>query len=203
MNTPNNNVFHSSNQREKQLVIEAIANFLSDEDVMATVGWSWDRVSVTCDPNSDFSQLHRPATTCLARLSRQPDFKKIAVEQGISRTNIFHVNEHGQLFYSYDNISTRETNGELITVSFFSERNDIAHHFTGVADIDEQLRLLSGSAKLTGGWVTSTEKITISQWLRFHSLPLPASVESAKELIDLLNVTPFQHRRPMGTTGSC
>ncbi|WLG47580.1 hypothetical protein [Pseudomonas sp. FP1740] len=198
MNTPNNHVFHSSNQREKQLVIEAIANFLSDEDVMATVGWSWDRVSVTCDPNSDFSQLHRPATTCLARLSRQPDFKKIAAEQGISRTNIFHVNEHGQLFYSYDNISTREANSELITVSFFSERNDIAHHFTGVADIDEQLRLLSGSAKLTGGWVTSTEKITISQWLRFHGLPLPASVESAKELIDLLNVTTLPAPSPYG-----
>lgn len=198
MNTQNNYVFHSSNQREKQSVIEAINNFLSDEDVMATVGWSWDRVSVICDPDSDFSQLHRPATTCLARLIRQPDFKKIGAEQGIPQTNIFHVNEHGQLFYSYNNISTREVNGELVTVGFFSERNDIALHFTGVADIDEQLRLLSGSAKLTGGWVTSTEKITISQWLRFHGLPLPASVESAKELIDLLNATTLPAPSPYG-----
>ncbi|WP_019579338.1 hypothetical protein [Pseudomonas mandelii] len=198
MNTSNNHVLHSSNQREKQSVIEAIANFLSDEDVMATVGWSWDRVSVTCDPNSDFSQLHRPATTCLARLTRQPDFKKIGGEQGIPQTNIFHVNEHGQLFYAYDNISTREVNGELVTVGFFSERNDIAHHYTGVADIDEQLGLLSDSAKLTGGWVTSTEKITISQWLRFHGMPLPASVESAKELIDLLNVTTLPAPSPYG-----
>ncbi|MFS2069257.1 hypothetical protein ACEN9D_10905 [Pseudomonas sp. CT11-2] len=198
MNTQNNYVFHSSNQREKQSVIEAITNFLSDEDVMAAVGWLWDRVSVICDPDSDFSQLHRPATTCLARLIRQPDFKKIGAEQGIPQTNIFHVNEHGQLFYSYNNISTREVNGELVTVGFFSERNDIARHFTGVADIDEQLRLLSSSAKLTGGWVTSTEKITISQWLRFHGLPLPASVESAKELIDLLNATTLPVPSPYG-----
>ncbi|PQP00583.1 hypothetical protein C5612_21740 [Pseudomonas frederiksbergensis] len=198
MNTPDNHVFHSSNRREKQSVIEAITNFLSDEDVMATVGWSWDRVSVSCDPDSDFSHLHRPGATCLARLIRQPDFKKIAAEHGIPRTDIFHVNEHGHLFYSYDNISTHEVNGELVTVSFFSERNDIAHHFTGIADFAEQLRLLSGSAKLTGGWVTSTEKITLSQWLRFHGLPLPSNAESAKELIDLLNVSTLPASSPHG-----
>jgi hypothetical protein len=198
LNTPNNHVFHSSNQREKQSVVVAIANFLSNEDVMAAVGWSWDRVSVTCDPDSDFSHLHRPGSICLARLIRQADFKQVANEYGIPRTDIFHVNEHGHLFYSYDNVSTREVNDELVTVSFFSERNDIAHHFTGIAGFDEQLSLLSSNAKLTGGWVTSTEKITISQWLSFHGLPLPASEESARELIDLLNITRLPASSPYG-----
>jgi hypothetical protein len=187
LNYPGNALFQTNNQREKQSVTDAIANVLSDEYVMKTIGWSWDRLSVTRITDSHFDNLHRPAAMCLSRLIRHPDFLKIRSEQPIPATSSFQVDDQGHLFYTHENVSSRTVDSEDVTVGFFSTRTDITLFVVGLESFEEDLQLLASMAKLTGGWVTSTEKMAISQWLRVHGLPLPATVENAKELIDLIN----------------
>ncbi|MHC8344436.1 hypothetical protein [Pseudomonas sp. RT6P73] len=187
MNYPDNILFHSNEQREKQSVIDAITNFLGDEYVMEAIGWSWDRLSVTRITDSHFDNLHRPAAMCLSRLIRHPDFLKIRSEHSIPPTSSFQVNERGHLFYTHENVSSRTVDSEDVTVRYFSARTDITHLLAGLEPIEEDLQLLASMAKLTGGWVTSTGKMAISQWLRVYGLPLPTTIESANELIDLIN----------------
>ncbi|EJM17775.1 hypothetical protein PMI21_02484 [Pseudomonas sp. GM18] len=187
MSFPDNALFQTNNQREKQSVADAITNFLSDEYVMKTIDWSWDRLSVTRITDSHFDNLHRPAAMCLSRLIRHPDFLKIRSEQSIPATSSFQVDEQGHLFNTHENVSSRTVDSEDVTVGFFSTRTDITHFVVGIESFEEDLQLLASMAKLTGGWVTATEKMAVGQWLRVHGLPLPTTVEGAKELIDLIN----------------
>ncbi|MFJ7281395.1 hypothetical protein [Pseudomonas sp. NPDC099000] len=187
MSNSYNNLFNSNNQQEKQAVTDVIAGFLSDEDVMETIGWSWDRLSVTRMTDSHLDNLHRPAAMCLSRLIRHPDFLKIRSEQSIPPTSSFQVDELGHLYFTHENVSSRTVDSDIVTVGYFSARTDITHSIAGLESFEEDLQLLASMAKLTGGWVTSTEKMAVSQWLRVHGLPLPGTVESAKELIDLIN----------------
>lgn len=187
MSNSYNNLFNLNNQQEKQSITEVIANFLSDADVMETIGWSWDRLSVTRMANSHLDNLHRPAAICLSRLIRHPDFLKIRAERSIPPTSSFQVNESGHLYYTHENVSSRTIETDVITVGYFSARTDITHYVAGLESFEEDLQLLASMARLTGGWVTATEKMAVSQWLNIHGLPLPGTVESAKELIDLIN----------------
>ncbi|MET0776475.1 MAG: hypothetical protein ABWZ65_13475 [Pseudomonas mandelii] len=187
MSNSYNNLFRSNNQQEKQSVTNAITNFLDDEEVMDSIGWSWDRLSVTRTTDSHLDKLHRPAAMCLSRLIRHPDFLTIRSEHAVPATSSFQVDESGHLYYTHENVSSRTVDSEVITVGYFSARTDITHALAGHQSFEEDLQLLASMAKLTGGWVTTTDKMAVSQWLRVHGLALPDTAESTKELIDLIN----------------
>lgn len=195
LNTP---LFQSNNQHQKQLIAEAILNFIDDQDVKESIEWEWDRLAATRIEGSDFDDLHRPAAFSLARLIRHPDFVRIRSEHSIPQSVAFHVDEHAHLYYVYENLSSHQSAENQISVAYFSVCVDITHFLTGVENFDESLSLLASIAKMTGGIVTSSKQIAVGQWLRFHGLQLPTTEEGAKELVDLLNFATLPENSPYG-----
>ncbi|MGF6209035.1 hypothetical protein [Pseudomonas frederiksbergensis] len=181
MQTQDNVSESSANGRQKQAIITAINNFLADETI-TDLGWSWERIAVTSVPGTDFDQVHRSASVYLSILTRHPDFLKIRTSQSIPAHAVYLVDESGRLYYSWPNVSTYND----LTTAFFSPK-DITSLVTGIATVNGELKLLANMAKLSGGWITTGNKIVVSQWLRFHDLSLPATEQDAKGLIDLLN----------------
>lgn len=198
MNTADNTLYHSTNERQKQSITDAITTIIGDEYIRAHIGWSWDRLTATRVSGSEFDTVHRPGHVYLARLTRQPEFSRILKEQSIPETAAFHVDEHGRLSYAYQNLSSREHNSATVTVTFLSTPVDITNHFTRLANFEEDLKLLANIAKLTGGFVTSSKQIAIGQWLHFHGVSLPATEEDTKDLLDLLNFATLPETSPYG-----
>lgn len=194
----NNVLFQTNNTHQKQLVTEAIYNLLSDQYQIVQIDWEWDRLAVTRVTDSDLDALHQSAMLSLRRMIRHPDFIRGRSVHSIPPGVAFQVDQQAHLYYVYENISSRQSEETDITVAYYSARVDITHHFTGVADFDENLNQLASIAKLTGGLVTSSDQMAVGQWLRFHGLPLPTTEASAKELIDLLNFATLSENSPYG-----
>ncbi|WP_223520869.1 Fic family protein [Pseudomonas sp. GL-B-19] len=196
MSDLNNTLFQSKNQHQKQLITEAISNFIGDQGVKETIEWEWDRLATSRVEDTDFDDLHRPGAFSLVRLIRHPDFVRIRSEQSLPQPVAFYVDENARIYYAYENLSSHQSEDTHVTVPYFSAGVDITQHFSGVADFDESLSLLASIAKMTGGMVTSSKQITVGQWLRFHELPLPTTEEGANELIDLLHFATLPENSP-------
>jgi hypothetical protein len=169
------------NGRQKQAITTVVSQALGNE-IIQDLGWSWNNIAATCIPGSDFDQVHRSASVYLYNLTRHPDFLTIRTSKSIPPHAVFLVDEGGRLYYSWPNSSTLND----ATTAWFSPM-DITSHVLAIATINEELKRLANMAKLTGGWIATGDKVVVSQWLRFHDLPLPTDEESTKALIDLLN----------------
>jgi hypothetical protein len=179
----------SGDERQRMAITEALTNALADEDIHQTLAWPWDRLAVSCVPNSAFHEVHHSSALLLSRMIRQPDFMNIRAEQFIHGHASFHVDQEGRLYYVREDISSFSRPGDVteqVTNRFFA-RVDITAHITDVAEFKQNLALLAKMATLVGGFISSNDRIAVGQWLRFHNLPLPTDEESTKALIDLLN----------------
>jgi hypothetical protein len=179
----------SGNERQRMAITEALTNAMGDELFYQALAWAWDRLAVSCVPNSAFHEVHHSSAVLLSRMIRQPDFMNIRAEQFIREHATFHVDQEGRLYYVREDISSFGPPGdgaEQVTNRFFA-RVDITSHITDVAEFKQNLALLAKMARLMGGFISSNNRIAVGQWLRFHNLPLPTDEESTKALIDLLN----------------
>ncbi|MEO4016760.1 hypothetical protein [Pseudomonas rossensis] len=179
----------SGDERQRMAITEALTNAMGDELFHQALAWPWDRLAVSCVPNSAFHEVHHSSAFLLSRMIRQPDFMNIRAEQFIREHATFHVDQEGRLYYVREDISSFGRSGDLAeqaTNRFFA-RVDITSHITGVAEFKQNLALLAKMARLMGGFISSNDRIAVGQWLRFHNLPLPTNEESTKALIDLLN----------------
>ena len=180
---------NSADEHQRTAITEALTNAMGDEHIHQTLAWPWDRLAVTCVPNSAFHEVHHTSAILLSRMVRQPDFINIRAEQFIPEHASFHVDQEGRLYYVLENISAISRPGELVeqATNHFFARVDITSYISDVAEFKQNLALLAKMAGLTGGFISSNDRIAVGQWLRFHNLPLPTDEESTKALIDLLN----------------
>ncbi|TWD51979.1 hypothetical protein [Pseudomonas sp. SJZ131] len=174
---------------QRLAIIEALTNAMDDDYIRTTLAWPWDLLAVDCIAQSAFYEIHQKGAFHLSQLVRHPEFLEIRAQQSIAENASFHVDQNARVFYVREDISTVSRPGnptEYISNRFFG-RVDFTAHVVGINDFDKELKLLSRVAKSLGGFVSSNNRISVGQWLRFHSVALPVDEESTRSLIDLLN----------------
>jgi len=189
MQNQNNNPVTSSNELQKLAITKALEDFLTDDHVQSTLQWSWDRLAVKSVSGSNFDLVHRSGSICLSRLARHPAFLKLRREHALPDQAAYQVDKHGRIYHVRHNLSSIERPASppvVVTNTYFS-RTDITAHIAGIPALDEDLKLLTKMAALTGGFISSSEWISVGQWLDFQGLPLPTNEQDTRGLIDLLN----------------
>lgn len=181
-------MYNASNELQRQVVTEALANLIGDAFVQKTLEWPWDRLAVSSVTGSTFDQAHRPASVYLARLIRHPEFLKLRAERSIRENDTFQVDKNGRIYHVHENSSSggRPGNPPTYVTNHYFSRTDITRHVTSIPALQEDLELLTKMAGTTAGFVTSNGRITLGQWLQFHGLALPTSEQETQALIDLL-----------------
>jgi hypothetical protein len=96
----------SGNERQRMAITEALTNAMGDELFYQALAWAWDRLAVSCVPNSAFHEVHHSSAVLLSRMIRQPDFMNIRAEQFIREHATFHVDQEGRLYYVREDISS-------------------------------------------------------------------------------------------------
>ncbi|MGF6129198.1 hypothetical protein QF019_004426 [Pseudomonas frederiksbergensis] len=179
----------SGDERQRMVISEALTHAMGDEYIHQTLAWPWDLLAVSCVPGSALHAVHHSSALVLSRMIRQPDFMNIRAEQLIPEQASFHVDQESRLYYVREDISSSALPGnasESVTNYFFA-RIDITPHINQLNGFAQDLELLAKMARMTGGFISSNNRIAVGQWLRFHNLPLPTDETSTKALIDLLN----------------
>ncbi|KAA0995209.1 hypothetical protein FQ192_09130 [Pseudomonas sp. ANT_J12] len=194
MQQENSHIETTPDKLQREAVAAALLNFIRNTFARESINWDWNRLAVKYEKGTRFDTAHRSAATYLSQLINRPEFLKMLSSRNISRHQVFQVDENARIYYTYTNISSV---GDSISNQYFSPK-DITSHVTGIADINNDLRLIANIAKLTGGLVTSGENIAAGQWLRFHELPTPTNEEDTKALIDLINAAFLPVPLPFG-----
>ena len=104
----------SGDERQRMAITKALTNAIADEYIHQTLAWPWDRLAVSCVPNSAFHEVHHSSAVLLSRMIRQPDFMNIRAKQFIREHASFHVDQEGRLYYVLENISAISRPGELV-----------------------------------------------------------------------------------------
>lgn len=182
-------MYNASNESQRQVVTEALANVIGDEFVQETLEWPWDRLAINSATGSTFDQAHRPASVYLARMTRHPEFLKLRAKHAIPENAHFHIDGNGRVYQVHENSSSsgRPGNPPTYVTNHYFSRTDITRHVAGIAALNEDLQLLTKMADTAAGFITSNGRISLGQWLQFHHLVLPTTEEETKALIDLLN----------------
>ncbi|MBN3863634.1 hypothetical protein HCU66_15455 [Pseudomonas frederiksbergensis] len=174
---------HTADQLQKQEIITTITEVIGNEHAIEHLEWAWNRILVPCVGGTSFDQIHRPAKVSLSILVRHSDFLTIRNRRAIPQSAIFLVDDRGRLYFSYRNLIGNNNRRGTAYVS----PKDITADVAGLADFDNELKLLANMAKLTGGWITSGDHIVVGQWLRFQGLQVPNNEQDTRSLLDLLN----------------
>lgn len=179
----------SSNERQKQATTKALEDFFRNDYVQTTLQGSWDLLATKSVTGSSFDLVHRPGSFCLRRLIRHPEFLKMQRKRSLPDHAAYQVDKSGRIYHVWENLSStvHPDSAPLITTSNFFSRTDITVHVAGIPALEEDLKLLTNMAAVAGGVISSSEWISVGQWLDFQGLPLPSNEQDAKELIDLLN----------------
>ncbi|MFJ7792954.1 hypothetical protein [Pseudomonas sp. NPDC096950] len=182
-------MYNASNELQRHVITQALANIIGDELVQKTLEWSWERLAVNSVAGSTFDQAHRPASVYLARMTRHPEFLKLRAKHAIPENAHFHIDGNGRVYQVHENSSSggRPGNPPTYVTNHYFSRKDITRHVASIAALNEDLQLLTKMASTTAGFITSNGRISLGQWLQFHHLVLPTSEEETKALIDLLN----------------
>ncbi|WP_171061926.1 hypothetical protein [Pseudomonas jessenii] len=127
-----------------------------------------------------FNQAHFSAHIVLRQLVRQPQFVAIVDTLEINDDNWTLVNKKGEIFQVHE-IET--------TVGTFIERIDITQQINEIDSLKADLQLLASSAVMTGGIVSSSDRLPLLNWLQFQQLNLPETADQLQNLIAWLELT--------------
>jgi hypothetical protein len=142
--------------------------------------------------NSSFDNAQQLAKSLLLRLIKRPEYQELIEEHGITDDHWTLVDDTGGVYQAYEN---QEPIGNSI------ERINLGAKVNAIEALKADVALLSKAAVLSGGIVSSDERIPLHNWLRFQQLTLPETVDDVKNLIALLSLSlpaPPQHANYWG-----
>ncbi|MHC8381669.1 hypothetical protein [Pseudomonas sp. LB3P14] len=194
MYSKDNRSSHSANELQKQATAKTITDFIGNEYAIEHLGWAWNQILTSCAEGTLFDQTHRTAKVSLAILIQHSGFLTVRNRRAIPPNAIFLVDDRGRLYFSYRNLIG---SNDRPATAYISPR-DITADVAGLANFDNDLRLLANMAKLAGGWITSGDEIVVGQWLRFQGLQVPDNEQDTRSLLDLLNFSTLPERPKYG-----
>lgn len=125
--------------------------------------------SISLEPGSTLHQALQPGVASLKKLEEKPAFKQLLVKLRLTDYSAIHVTDQGKIIV---HVAGRRVN------------------FTGAVtlniDLNEELDVLAEMATLTGGVITSDDRVELLQWLKFHRYIIPRTGADAQKLLGFL-----------------
>lgn len=129
---------------------------------------------------SQFNLAHFSAHIVLRQLIRQPQFVAIVDTLEIDNDHWTLVNKEGEIFQVHE---VEKADGRFI------ERINITQQVHAIDSLKSDLQLLARSAVMTGGIVSSSDRLPLLNWLQYQQLNQPETVEQLENLIAWLELT--------------
>lgn len=130
--------------------------------------------------NSSFDNAQQLAKSLLLRLIKRPEYQELIEEHGSTDDYWTLLDDTGAVYQVYEN---EQPIGNSI------ERLNFSAKVNAIEVLKSDVALLSKAAQLSGGIVSSDERIPLHNWLRFQQLSLPKTVDDVKNLIAFLGLS--------------
>lgn len=140
-----------------------------------------NQLVVTTIKGSHFDSTHQSAKTFLRRLIADPQFIEAIEILPLEDDYWTLVNQDGDICKVYSSPKDIGTYIESINITTL---------INTLTDLTGDIELLIKAATLTGGIVSSSERIPLINWLQFHNLDVPNTFEQVKNLIEYLSFSP-------------
>ncbi|MFJ2709548.1 hypothetical protein ACIOZM_01510 [Pseudomonas sp. NPDC087346] len=183
----------STDQKERFNIADALKAKIAKNNLTSTDRpYSSDlldveQLAVLTVEDSDFYNSHRPANILLRRLVSAPSFVKIIKYLENHEDHWILVSQTGNIYQAY----TSQQNGGA-----YIKSRDISTEVKSIDELKPELELLIQSARLTGGIVSSTDRLPLTNWLQFQQLDVPKTISDIENLIDYLKFLPFSPFSP-------
>ncbi|MGF6129058.1 hypothetical protein QF019_004286 [Pseudomonas frederiksbergensis] len=157
----------SSNDSERQEVISRLKTVLADNKTEFAPSWTIPLISLERDSSLESSMV--PGIELLKRMIKKDAFQRVLSRQRLSEDALFQVAETGRITalsanYTYDLTNRTKLDPEL----------------------NDDLETLAQMAAALGGAVTLDDRVSLTQWLRFHEHAVPKTAKETQRLIALL-----------------
>lgn len=178
----------SSEQLERRTIAQTTRTLLekwekakaSDNYAYPTNRVNSKQLCISTLEGGQFNQVHFSAHIVLRQLTLQPQFVAIVDALEINDDNWTLVNKKGEIFQVHEVEKT---------VGTFIERIDITQQVHAIDSLKADLQLLARSAVMTGGIVSSSDRLPLLNWLQFQQLNLPETADQLQNLIAWLELT--------------
>ncbi|WP_454834960.1 hypothetical protein [Pseudomonas lini] len=140
-----------------------------------------NQLTVTTIKGSHFDSTHQSARTLLRRLITNPQFIEAVETLNFDDNYWTLINQDGDFCQVYSSPKDIGTYIESINITTLTNT---------LTELKIDIELLVKAAALTGGIVSSSERIPLINWLQFHNLDVPGTFEQVKNLIAYLSFTP-------------
>lgn len=159
----------SSNDSERQEVISRLITMLADDSTGFAPTWTMPLISLERD--SSLEHLMVPGIELLKRMIKKDAFQQVLSRHRLSEDAVFQVEENGRI--------------TALTVNF---TYDLTNRTKLDPELNDDLETLAEMAAVLGGAVTLDDRVSLTQWLRFHDHVIPKTAEDTQHLITLLEL---------------
>lgn len=125
--------------------------------------------TLSLEPGSTLHQALQPGVACLQKLAAKPAFKQLLVKLRLTDYSAIHVTDQGEMI-----------------VQIAGRRQNFTGAVTLNVDLNDDLDVLAEMATLTGGIITSDDRVELLQWLKFHRYIIPRTGADAQKLLGFL-----------------
>lgn len=160
---------HSGDFGERQEIIYKLQQRTTYATPSAAV--NLEGASLTLETGSTLHQALQPGIASLKKLERHPAFQAFLAKLRLTGYSVIHITEHGE-----------------ITIELAGRRQSFSGSAIPDTDVNEAINVLVEMTALTGGTITSDDRVELLQWLNFHRYTIPQSVADAQALLGFLQL---------------
>jgi len=159
----------SSDDSERLEVISRLKTMLDDNSTDFAPIWAIPRISLERDSSLESSMA--PGIELLKRMIKKSAFQKILAKNRLSVDAVFQVTENGRITALAGNFT-----------------HDLTTQTQLDPELDDDLKTLTEVAIVLHGAVTLDDRVSMTQWLRFHDHPIPSTAAETQRLVTLLEL---------------
>ncbi|MGF6129057.1 hypothetical protein QF019_004285 [Pseudomonas frederiksbergensis] len=157
---------NAADKFERDLIIDKLQEAILRPAEYQSIDWS--EHSIDLKPGSSLDQLHRLGSALLNKLVAEPFIQQLSVQLFRQPLTEAFVNSDGSLFIRGD------------------AWEPITEQVNRRASTQSQLKCLTDVAAQTGGIVSTTQNVEVSQWMKFHDLTPPTTRQQNRNLLYFL-----------------
>lgn len=160
----------SSDENERQEAIYRLKNILANDTSESSPLWTLPHISLVRGSSLEDSMV--PGVELLKRMIKKDAFQKILSRLRLSDDALFQVTEGGHIVARVANLT-----------------HDLTSRTQLDPELNDDLKTLTDMAATLGGTLTLDDRVSLTQWLRFHDFALPKTAEATQHLIKMLELS--------------
>lgn len=158
-----------SDDRERLEVIHRLKLMLTDDATGFAPNWTSPQISL--EPGSSLESSMAPGIDLLKLMIRKPAFQRILARSRLPDDAVFQVTENGHI---------TALHGQLT--------HDLTTRVRLDPELDDDLKTLTEIATVLCAVITFDDRVSITQWLRFHDHSPPRTIAETENLVTLLEL---------------